>query len=347
MKFGIYAPIPMATIVSPEVNQAIEEALLPLPNDRRDAQFDHSEKLLLAADDAGFDLCLFAERHLGYDLAAWVLASAIGSRFNRMLSLVAVHPGLWDPVMVAKLCVSLDRICKPRMALNIVNGWHEEEFAMFGGTMLRGEDRYQRSTEFIEIMRGLWTNETFTYKGKFYNIENARLMLKPANPIPPEMYTVSAGDRGRDFVAKTCDVWFINYPKEAQSQDEVLKNIEDNIADMRRRTAATGRNVRFALNPVVGLGSNEQSAVEDLVARIVANSPDPDSNKAMRRMLPNTLAGLIGTRENVVRQLQRYEDMGLDLILCKMYPTVENIQLIGEDVIGTYREKSKTAALAN
>lgn len=346
MKFGIYAPIPMATIVSPEVNQAIAEALSPLPDGRRDAQYDHSINLLMAADDVGFDLTLFAERHLGYDLAAWVLASAVGARFNRMLSLVAVHPGLWDPVMVAKLCVSLDRICKPRMALNIVNGWHEEEFAMFGGTMLRGEDRYQRSTEFIEILRGLWTNETFTLKGKFYNVENARLLLKPANPVPPEMYTVSAGDMGRDFVAKTCDVWFINYPKEAQSTDEVLRIIDENVADMRRRSSATGRNVRFALNPVIGLGRDDQDAVEDLVARIVANSPDPDSNKAMRRMLPNTLAGLIGTPEKVVRQLQRYEDMGLDLILCKMFPTVENIRLIGEEVIGTFRQKSRSAAMA-
>ncbi|MFM1815079.1 MAG: hypothetical protein RLZ98_1774 [Pseudomonadota bacterium] len=347
MKFGLYAPIPMATIVCPEMNKAIEEALSPLPDGRRDVQYDHSMSLLLAADEVGFDLTLFAERHLGYDLAAWVLASAVGSRFNRMLSLVAIHPGLWDPVMVAKLCVSLDRVCKGRMALNVVNGWHEEEFALFGGTMLRGEDRYQRSTEFIDIMRGLWTNETFTYKGKFHSVENGKLLLKPANPTPPEMYTVSSGDLGRDWAAKTCDVWFVNYPKEAQTTDEVLRTLEANIADMRRRVEQAGRKMRFAINPVVGLGKDDQSAVEDLVASIVANSADPDSPRAMRRMMPNTLAGLIGKQENVVRQIQRYEDMGLDLILCKMLPTEENIRRIGEEVIGSFREKSRAPAMAN
>ena len=118
MQFGLYAPIPMATVGSPEAVRANSEALSPLPPGQRDAQYDHSLDLLLAADKAGFELCLFAERHLGSDLSAWVLASAVGARFERMRSLVAVHPGLWDPAVVAKLAASLDRVCGGRMALN-------------------------------------------------------------------------------------------------------------------------------------------------------------------------------------------------------------------------------------
>src|SRR5215831_925295 len=127
MQFGLYAPIPMATIGSAQVAQAAAEALSPLPAGRIDAQFELGVELLTAADEIGFDLVLFAERHLGNDIAAWVLASAIGSRLNRIRALVAVHPGLWDPVMIGKLAVSLDRICRGRMALNIVNGWFDEE----------------------------------------------------------------------------------------------------------------------------------------------------------------------------------------------------------------------------
>src|SRR5712671_5650414 len=147
MQFGLYAPIPMATVGSPEVAQAVNEALAPLPPGRLDAQFDLGVKLLEAADEDGFELVLFAERHLGNDLAAWIMASAIASRLNHIRALVAVHPGLWDPVMVGKLAVSLDRICRGRMAINVVNGWFDEEFRMFGGTVLQGEDRYRRTTE--------------------------------------------------------------------------------------------------------------------------------------------------------------------------------------------------------
>ena len=185
MQFGLYAPIPMATVGSPEVNKANAEALMPLPHGSVDAQFEFGVDLLLAADRIGFDIVLFAERHLGSDLSAWVLASAIGSRLNHIRALVAVHPGLWDPVMVGKLAVSVDRVCRGRMALNIVNGWFDEEFRMFGGTVLQGEERYRRTIEFIDILRGLWTHEKFSYAGQFYKLDDGQLLLKPASPSPP------------------------------------------------------------------------------------------------------------------------------------------------------------------
>ena len=146
MQFGIYAPIPMATVGSPLIAQAIDEALKPLPDGRLDVQLDHSAELLLAADAGGFDLALFAERHLGHDLSAWVLASAIGSRFQRMLSLVAVHPGLWHPQLIAKMTTSLDRMSGGRAAINLVTGWNVTEARMYGGdVMLEDDERYVRA----------------------------------------------------------------------------------------------------------------------------------------------------------------------------------------------------------
>jgi len=337
MRFGLYAPIPMATVGSPEVAQAVTEALAPLPNGRVDAQFDLGVDLLLAADAVGFDLVLFAERHLGNDLAAWIMASAIGSRLNRIRSLVAVHPGLWDPVMVGKLAVSLDRICRGRMALNIVNGWFDEEFRMFGGTVLQGEERYRRTVEFIDILRGLWTHDTFSYTGQFYKVENGQLLLKPASPMVPEIYSVSRSDRGRDFIAEHCDWWFIDYPKTAQTTADVLRGIEDSVADMNRRTARLGRKVRFALNPFVALGKNEEDALNTTIQRIFEFDPDPDTRKIESRMLPATKIGCIGSADTVLRQLRRFEDLGIELVLCKIIPTVENVQRIGREIIAPTR----------
>lgn len=337
MLFGIYAPIPMATVGSVRVQQAISEAAKPLAPGKTDVQIDLSTELLLAADQVGFDLTLFAERHLGQDLSAWVLASALGSRFERMRSLVAVHPGLWDPVMIAKLAVSLDRICKGRMAINIVNGWFDEEFRMFGGTVLEGEERYRRTTEFMDIIRGLWMNEAFSYTGKHYTLDNGRLLLKPATTTPPEMFSVSAGDMGREFIAEQCDWWFINYPKDAQSTDEVLRSLEAAIADMEERVKRTGRKVRYALNPFCAIGATEEQAVADTVATILQSETDPDPRKIERRMMPNTRAGLMGPADKVRRMVRRYEDMGLELLLLKMIPEADNIRYIAGEVIQPYR----------
>ena len=334
MQFGLYAPIPMATVGSPEVAQATAEALAPLPEGRRDAQYDHALAVLGKADQLGFDLCLFAERHLGHDLAAWVLASAIAPRFENIRPLVAVHPGLWDPVMVAKLAVSLDRICKKRMAINIVNGWFDEEFKMFGGALLEGEERYRRTTEFIAIMRGLWTNETFSYEGAHYKLENGRLLLKPASAQPPEIFSVSRSDRGRRFIAEECDWWFIEFPKTAETTAELMESVEASIADMNRRTRKSGRRVRYALNPFVAIAASEQAALDETVAEIFKHDPDPDVRKIKQRMLPALKAGCVGKPEDVRRQLRRFADIGIDLILCKMISNPVNIERIYGEVLG-------------
>ena len=337
MQFGIYAPIPMATVGSAEAAQAAAEALAPLPPGRVDAQFDHSLALLQAADDAGFDLVLFAERHLGNDISAWLLASAVASRLSRIRALVAVHPGLWDPVMVGKLAASLDRMCKGRMALNIVNGWFDEEFRMFGGTVLKGEERYRRTIEFIDILRGLWANEKFSYDGQFYKLDNGQLLLKPASPLPPEIYSVSRSDRGRDFIAEQCDWWFVDMPKTAETTDDTVRGIEDAIADMDRRTSRTGRKVRYAFNPFVALGASQEEALDATIKQILTYDPNPDVRKLETQMLPATKAGMIGSPEAVQKQLRRFESLGIELVLCKMVASVENVQRIAEDLIAPMR----------
>jgi dimethylsulfone monooxygenase len=333
MDFGIYAPIPMVTVGSPEAAQAVAEALCPLPPSRRDAQYDHGLELLLAADEAGFNLCLFAERHLGHDLSAWIMASGVASKFKQMRALVAVHPGLWDPVMAAKLSVSLDRICAGRIAINIVNGFHDDEFRMFGGTVLRDEPRYKRTEEFIAILRGLWSSDKFSYSGDHYTVDQAQLLLKPASPGLPEIFSVSKGDRGRDFIAENCDWWFVDSPKEPESNDALLRGIEASIMDMERRCRNSGRKMRYALTPFLALGDSTEEALERVVNKIFEFETGSDLRKIERRMLPATRAGCIGERKDVLTQLRRFEDLGVDLVLCKLLPTAQNVRRIGEEII--------------
>jgi FMNH2-dependent dimethyl sulfone monooxygenase len=333
MQFGIYAPIPMATVGSAEIALSASEALNPLPPGGIDAQFDHGLSLLKAAEAVGFDLALFAERHLGNDLAAWILASAVAPQLQRIHALVASHPGLMDPVMTAKLAVSLDRICKGRMSLNIVNGWFDEEFKMFGGTVLQGEDRYRRSIEFIEILRRLWTEEKITYHGQHYRLDDAQLLLKPATSSPPRIYSVSTSDRGRDFIAENCDWWFIDMAKSAQTTDEMLRSIEASINDMTRRTARVGRKVHYAINPFLALAESTEAALEVTTRRIFKYDPNPDDLKIKQRMLPATRAGCMGSAKFVLQQVRRFRDMGVELMLLKLIPTVENVERIGAEII--------------
>jgi FMNH2-dependent dimethyl sulfone monooxygenase len=239
--------------------------------------------------------------------------------------------------MVGKLAVSLDRMCKGRMALNIVNGWFDEEFRMFGGTVLQGEERYRRTVEFIDILRGLWANETFSYEGQFYKVDKGQLLLKPATPSPPEIYSVSRSDRGRDFIAQNCDWWFVDMPKDIETTDDTVRGIEANIADMDRRTKQTGRKVRYALNPFIALGKDQQEAFDATIKQIFDHDPVPDARKIESRMIPATKAGLIGAPDAVLRQLRRYESLGIELVLCKMIPNVDTVRQIAGEIIAPMR----------
>ena len=86
-----------------------------------DKTFESAYDVVRRADELGFDTTLIAERFLGPDLSAWVLASALAMVTKRIELMVAVHPGMVTPQVVAKMASSLDRISHGRCALNIVN----------------------------------------------------------------------------------------------------------------------------------------------------------------------------------------------------------------------------------
>ncbi len=339
MQFGLYGTNVHVTVGSPEIAEAAVASRGPLTAGRQDQQFEHGLKVMLAAERSGFDIILFAERHLGADLTTWVVAGAIGSRLERMRSMVAVHPGLWHPALIAKLSTSLDRVCKGGMALNIVTGSHEDEFNMFGGTTLMNTDgRYVRATEFIKVLKGMFSEEKYSLAGEHYKVQGAELRLKPRNSNPPEIFTAANSSRGRDMVAEVGDWWFLPYDRNIQSTEELIRELEKSITDMTVRMNRVGRRVRFAFNPFIGFGTDSASAVEATIARIIAHEANPDTSKIRHNMLPATFGGCMGTPAQIRRQIGRFRDLGIELILFKMTSGVEDVLRIGEEVIQPYRQ---------
>jgi len=171
-----------------------------------DPAFTLAKDVLGAADTAGFDLCLYAERHLGADFEAWMLAAAISSWTRNIRAMPAVHPGLWHPTLIAKMASCLDRLTTGRMAVNVVTGWNEVEARMYGGDILLHEDdRYIRAEEFIRVLRGMWSETPFSLDGQFYQVKESQLLLKPATTSPPEIFTASRSERGLEMVAYFAD----------------------------------------------------------------------------------------------------------------------------------------------
>jgi FMNH2-dependent dimethyl sulfone monooxygenase len=341
MQFGIYAPVPHVTVGSKPMLRSIAGAMAPLPEAAVDPGFDLAKEVLLEADRADFDIILFAERHLGTDLEAWVLACAISSITQRIRSMVAVHPGLWHPQLIAKMASSLDRITKGRMAINLVTGWNVEEHRMFGGDALVGDDdRYIRAEEFIEIVRGMWACAPYSFDGRFYKIHNAELRLRPATANPPEIFTASRSERGLDMVAKIADWWFVDFDKTGTTPEDYMQGVKRSIEGMRRRAEKYGRHVRFALNPFIGFGDSDEDALARTKALLAPEPGDGDIRKLMQRIGPAMLSGCIGRPEKVRARLEAFAEAGIELFLFKFPPMIEEIRAIRDEVILPFRSRT-------
>jgi dimethylsulfone monooxygenase len=345
MLFGMYAPVPHVTVGSKEITQSVKGALSPLPPGTIDPAFQLAKDVLCEADRAGFDLVLYAERHLGADFEAWILAAAISSWTKHIRAMPAVHPGLWHPTLIAKMAACLDRLTTGRMAINLVTGWNEIEHRMYGGdVLLHNDDRYVRAEEFVTILRGMWSQTPFSFEGQFYKIDESQLLLKPASTQMPEIFTASRSPRGLDMVARHADWWFLDYDKGAADTAQVMESLHRSIEDMDRRAARYGRKVRYAFNPFVGFGDTDAAAVERAKRLLTPEEPDADVRKMMQRVGPAMKAGCIGRPEKVREQLMQYHEMGIELFLLKFVPTIEEVHIVRDEIFEPLRGSARQKA---
>ena len=183
------------------------------------------------------------------------------------------------------------------------------------------------------MLRGVWTQTPFSYDGAVFKIDRTELLLKPATPAPPEIFTASRSPRGLDMVARSGDWWFLDYDKNAASLEEVTDSLRRAMADMDARAARVGRKIRYALNPFVAFGDSREAAAQGAVRLLSSTGPNVDMRKIESRIGPAMKTGCVGTPEQVRSQLRLYRDMGIEFFLLKFVPTLEAVEQIRDELI--------------
>jgi dimethylsulfone monooxygenase len=93
---------------------------------------------------------------------------------------------LWHPGVVAKIGATIDFSSHGRFCLNVVSGWFKDEFLLYGEPWLDHDERYRRSEEFIRVLKGMWTEDEFHFKGDFYRINGGWMTGRVLdNALPP------------------------------------------------------------------------------------------------------------------------------------------------------------------
>src|ERR1700749_4995468 len=150
---------------------------------------DYNRKLAQTAENSGFDYALSQIRFTAgygaeYQHEPVLFSAALLAATERLKLIVALLPGPWNPAVAAKQIATLSHLSNAPAAGNIVSGWFRGEFSAIGQPWLDHDERYRRSEEFIRCLRGIWTEDSFTFAGDFYRFRDYSLRPKPLSPLP-------------------------------------------------------------------------------------------------------------------------------------------------------------------
>ena len=209
-----------------------------LPSDpaaiRRPPTHAYLTQIATACDALGFDGMLTPCGTGCED--AWLATAALVAATRRIKFLVAFRPALLSPTLAAQMASTYQRISNGRLLLNIVTGAEQAELARFG--VFEDKDtRYERTGEFIEVMRGAWSREPFSFSGTHYTVKGASTRVVPS-PTPP-VYFGGASAAAEAIAAQHVDVYL------AWGETPVM--VAERVERMRALAAAHDRTLRFGI----------------------------------------------------------------------------------------------------
>ncbi len=251
LKLGIFSP-----------NCSGGMAVTKVP-ERWDASWENNLKLAQIADEAGIEFLLPIARWKGYGgetdfegstLETITWACGLLAKTKRITVFGTVHAPLVHPIFAAKQMATVSHVSEGRFGLNIVCGWNQDEFEMFGIAQREHDTRYEYGQEWWDVVQKIWReNAPFDYDGRFIKLKNVIGKPKPYKWRPVVMNAGSSG-AGRSFGAKNCDFLFT-----------VLIDLEKGKQDVQRTkeiAAGFGRTVDIFTTSYVVLRPTRKEAQE-------------------------------------------------------------------------------------
>ncbi len=186
------------------------------------ASWENNLTVTRMAEAAGWEFTLPIARWHGYrgktdtqgsamETLTW--AAALLASTEAITVFGTLHVPLINPVFAAKQIVTADLVGRGRFGLNMVSGWHPEEFAMFGIELREHEERYAFTAEWLEIVTRIWSETLpFHHKGRFFDLKGVSLAPQPYGGGRPLLMSAGSSPAGRAFAAAHVDCIFAAFP---------------------------------------------------------------------------------------------------------------------------------------
>ena len=326
---------------------------LGVPEGDLRSNWDNTSEIVQTADQLGFRNVLCPSSYqVGQDTMTF--ASAMAPITENINLLAAIRCGEVHPAMLARAVATLDHILKGRLTLNVIS-------SNFPGEDASSEYRYQRSREVVEILRQAWTQDEINYEGQIYNLKG--LSTDPVRPYQqnggPLLYFGGYSPDALELCGQFCDVYLM-WPEPEEALAARMKAVA-------ARAEAHGRTLDYGLRVHMIVRDTEQEARE-YARELVSKLDDDIGQKIRERALdakslgvahqtqnreladlegyvePNLWTGvgrarsgcgaaLVGSVEQVLEKIERYQKMGMRSFIFSGYPHLDECKIFGEKVL--------------
>jgi alkanesulfonate monooxygenase SsuD/methylene tetrahydromethanopterin reductase-like flavin-dependent oxidoreductase (luciferase family) len=320
-----------------------------------------ADNLALArkADEIGIDFLLPVARWKGYGgdtdyqgttLETLTWASGLLAATEHITVFGTVHAPLFNPVIAAKHCVTADHIGGGRFGLNLVVGWNEDEFEMFGVEQRQHEARYEYAQEWLDAIKRMWSAEVeeFDFEGRYLNLKGVRAKPKPVGSTRPLIMNAGASATGRAFAVKNCDAFFM------QASRVSIADTAVNVQKAKELGRAHGQEIGVYSVGVVTCARTQKeaedyyhhciienadfAAIDGILAKknITVASHGVEEFDRQRKHYANGMGGLliVGDADHVAKTLAELSNAGLNGMAISFINYLEELDFFRDEVLG-------------
>ena len=215
------------------------------------------------AEAAGFEFLLSMVKLRGFggetefwdhNLESFTLMAGLAAATEKINLFASVALPTMEPAMVARMASTIDDISGGRFGINIVSGWNQIEYSQMGvwpGDWYY-EKRYDYATEYVSIMKDLWSEGVSDLKGEYFQMDDCRLSPPPKNGGVP-LVCAGQSDRGMQFCAEYGDYQFIIGTSD-------LDVVRGDAARLQEAAAVSGRDVGIYVLFQITMGDTDAEA---------------------------------------------------------------------------------------